>query len=45
MGGLPILKRSTVRWMATVMGPSDVRYAPPILLLSEDGGSTVEINK
>jgi len=38
---LPMPKRSAVWRVATIMSPSNVRYAPPILLLSEDGGSTI----
>lgn len=40
-GGLLALKLSTIWWMTTRMSPSDVRYAPPILLLGKDGGSTI----
>jgi len=45
VGDLPTVKRSAIRWMPTRMSPSDVRYAPPILLLGEDGGSTIRKNK
>ena len=41
MGDLPIPRPSTIGRMATLIGPSNVRYAPPILLLSKDGGSTI----
>jgi len=40
-GDLPILTPSAVGRMATVISPSNVGYAPPILLLSKDGGSAV----
>ena len=36
-GGLPTLEGSTIRWVAARMSPSNVRYAPPILLFGEDG--------
>jgi len=41
VGDLPTLECSAVGWMTTRISPSDVRYAPPILLLGEDGGSTI----
>jgi len=45
VGDSPTVKWSAIRRMTTRMSPSDVRYAPPILLLGEDGRSTIRKNK